>query len=126
WISIGSGASGTGNGVARFDIQPNSGPARSGSATVAGRTVTVNQDGGCTLSITPTGQAVPVAGGPGSVSVSGDGGCAWNAVSNVPWVAITRGAGGRGGGVVQFGVAEAVPAGAGRGTITHASWTISV
>ena len=126
WISIGSGASGTGNGVARFDIQPNSGPARSGSATVAGRTVTANQDGGCTLSITPTGQAVPVAGGPGSVSVTGDGGCAWTAVSNVPWIAITRGAEGRGGGDVQFAVEANATGAPRRGTLTIAGQTFTV
>ena len=45
-----------------------------------------------------------VGGGPGSVSVTASGGCAWMAVSNVPWITITGGASGSGAGNVQFTV----------------------
>jgi hypothetical protein len=103
WIGI-NGAGGSGNGTTQLDIQGNTGPARSGTATIAGRTVTVNQDSGCAISISPSTQPVPVGGGSGVVNVNGSGGCDWTAVSNVPWITITDGASGSGGGNVRFTV----------------------
>ena len=44
-----AGGSGSGNGTVRLDIQDNSGPARTGTATIAGKPVTVNQASGCTI-----------------------------------------------------------------------------
>jgi hypothetical protein len=46
FITIGSGASGTGNGTVTFTVAASSGAARSGTLTVAGQTVTVNQVSG--------------------------------------------------------------------------------
>ncbi len=46
WISITSGASGTGNGLVSFSVALNTGIARTGTITVAGQTFTVNQDAG--------------------------------------------------------------------------------
>jgi hypothetical protein len=44
WISVISGASGTGNGTVVYQVQPNlTGQARTGSLTIAGQTFTVNQ-----------------------------------------------------------------------------------
>src|SRR4029078_6805485 len=43
WLTITSGASGTGNGSVGFSIAANTGAARSGTLTVAGQTFTVNQ-----------------------------------------------------------------------------------
>jgi hypothetical protein len=44
WISVTSGASGTGNGTVGFQVQANiTGQARTGSLTIAGQTFTVNQ-----------------------------------------------------------------------------------
>ncbi len=45
WITVTSGASGSGNGSVRFSVAANSGGARSGSLTIAGKTFTVNQSG---------------------------------------------------------------------------------
>jgi hypothetical protein len=45
WITLTSGQSGTGNGTLTFTVAANSGPARSGTITVAGQTFTVNQSG---------------------------------------------------------------------------------
>ena len=126
WITIGAGASGTGNGTVRLDVQANPGPARSGTATIAGRTVSVTQDSGCTFTIAPSSQAVPVAGGAGSVAVTTAGGCAWTAVSNVPWITVTGGGSGSGNGAVEFTV-EANAGGAPRsGTITIAGHAFTV
>lgn len=44
WITITSGASGTGNGVVAFSVAANTGVARTGTITVAGQTFTVNQN----------------------------------------------------------------------------------
>jgi hypothetical protein len=126
WISITVGAGGTGNGTSRLDVQANGGPARSGTATVAGRTVTVNQDTGCTFSLTPSAQPMVVGGGASSVMVNTSGGCSWTAVSNVPWITITAGANGTGGANVQFTV-DANATGAARdGTMTIAGQTFTV
>jgi len=45
WIIIESGNSGTGNGTVRYRIPANSGNERTGVLTVAGKTVTITQDG---------------------------------------------------------------------------------
>lgn len=45
WITVTSGASGSGNGSTTYTVAVNSGTARSGTLTVAGTTFTVNQQG---------------------------------------------------------------------------------
>jgi Putative binding domain, N-terminal len=126
FIAIALGANGSGNGTVQLDIQSNTGPARSGTATIAGRTVSVNQDAGCTFSIAPSTQAVPVAGGSGSVIVTAGVGCAWTAVSNVPWVTVTNGGSGSGAGTVEFTVDANATGAARSGTITIAGQTFTV
>ena len=59
----------------------------------------------CSYSTAPPSASYPAAGGTGSVSVTAGSGCAWTAVSNVPWISITGGANGSGNGVVTFSVA---------------------
>jgi hypothetical protein len=103
WISIPTNnASGTGNATVRLDIQPNSDGPRNGTATIAGRVVTVNQEGGCQISLSPPSQVAPVGNGSGSVAVTAGAGCAWTAVSGASWIAVTAGASGTGSGTVQF------------------------
>jgi hypothetical protein len=46
WVTITSGASGSGGKVVVLNIAPNSGAARSGSATIAGQTFSINQGAG--------------------------------------------------------------------------------
>jgi len=52
FLTINSGATGTGSGTVQYTVAANTGAARTGTLTVAGKTVTVNQDaasgGGCT------------------------------------------------------------------------------
>jgi uncharacterized protein (TIGR03437 family) len=45
WITITSGANGVGSGSAIFSVQANTGASRTGSITVAGRTLTITQAG---------------------------------------------------------------------------------
>jgi hypothetical protein len=124
WMTIAGPAGGTGNGNVQLVIQSNTGPARTGTATIADKTVTVNQSSGCTISIAPTSQLMPADSGAGSVSVTTANGCAWTATSNNGnWLKVTAGASGSGPGTVNFTV-EMNPGGAQRvGTITIGSQT---
>jgi len=106
WITITGGAAGTGNGSVAFAITPNSGPQRMGTLTIAGQTFTVTQDEPCTFSIAPGSQTLGAAGGPGSISVTAGGSCAWSATSSNPeWLSISGGASGTGNGQVTFAAA---------------------
>lgn len=105
WLKILEGAQGTGTGQVVFDADGTAGPPRTGTLTIAGRTVTVAQGDGCITSITPTTQAVGAGGGSGAVSVTVGEGCPWSASSAVPWIAIASGATGSGPGEVRFTVA---------------------
>ena len=126
WIQIGSGASGAGPGDVSYSVAPSSGGSRSGTLTIAGRTLTVNQDGGCIYTLSARSADVPAAGGTGSVGVATSGTCAWTATSNAGWLTVTGGAGGTGNGTVTFSAA-AQPAGASRtGSLTIAGQTFTV
>ena len=46
WISITAGSSGTGSGTISYSVQANTGNARTGTITVAGQTLTINQSAG--------------------------------------------------------------------------------
>ena len=118
WIAVAGDGNRSGSATVQLDIQSNDGPARSGTATIAGRTVSVNQDAGCTIAIAPSSQAVAVGGGTGSVAVTASGGCAWTAVSTVPWITVTKGGNGSGGGNVEFTVDANATGAARSGTIT--------
>jgi all-beta uncharacterized protein/BACON domain-containing protein len=104
WITIGSPTSGSGNATVHLDVQANTGPARTGTATVAGDTVTVNQTTGCTISIAPKSQSIGIAGGTGMVTVTAGAGCTWTAVSQASWIHVTAGSSGSGNGAVTFSV----------------------
>ena len=130
WISITSGASGTGNSSVGFSVAANTGAARAGTLTIAGEVFTIDQAAGpasvCEYSITPTSQTLAATAGPGSpVNVSTASGCAWTTTSNAPWITVTSGANGSGNGAVGFNV-TANPGGARTGTLTIAGTTFSV
>lgn len=106
WISVTSGATGSGNGTVNFTIAANAGPARTGTLSVAGQTFTVNQAAGCAASINPTSQSVGAGGGTATdVAVTTSSGCAWTSTSNASWLTITQGPTGSGNGTVRFTVA---------------------
>lgn len=103
WLAI-SPTSGTGNLSATYSVAANVGPARAGSLTVAGQTVTFNQSGGCTASLSASGGIISGAGASGSVTLTmSSSACAWSASSDQPWVTVP--ASGTGSGVVNFTVA---------------------
>jgi hypothetical protein len=108
WISVTSGASGSGNGTVGFLLLPNLGAARSDTILIAGQTFTVNQAAvlpTCTYALSAPGITVPVAGGTGSFNVTAPAGCTWTAVTSASWITINSGASGNGNGTVAFTVA---------------------
>ena len=124
WIAITAGASGSGSGEVRFSSAGNSGPARTGSVSIGGRTVTVSQASGCSYAISPTAQDVAGTGASGAVTVTTAAGCPWTASSNAAWIATAAG-GGTGSGQLAFTVAPN-PGPARSGTVALAGQTFTV
>ncbi len=128
WLTITSGASGTGNGTVAYTVAANTGPNRSGTLTIGGKTFTVTQDSGCTFTISPTSQSVPNSGGTVTITVTTPNQqCQWTATvaANSPWITITSGAGGTGNGTVTITVAANT--GSNRsGTLTIGGQTFTV
>jgi hypothetical protein len=82
WLVITGGGGATGSAKVAYEVQPNGTTAtRSGTMTVAGKTVTVTQTSiDCTLSITPVFASFGPAAGTGTVQVTASTqGCAWSA-----------------------------------------------
>jgi len=103
WIVIGTG-SGSGSSSADFSVSPNQGPQRTGTFTVAGHTVNVIQENGCTFVLSPPSQSFSSAGGSGTIAVTTFPGCTWTAVSNESWINILAGGSGSGAGTVVYSV----------------------
>jgi len=101
WITVSSGEGDVPQ--ATLTVKPNASPARIGTVTVAGRTVTINQASLCRWLFAPTSHELPASGGSGNVLVFVIGGaCSWTAVPNASWIQITAGSSGTGGGLLQF------------------------
>jgi len=102
WITIVNGG-GSGSGNISFTVASNAGPARSGTITVADKTFTVNQGNGCTYVFSTGNTTFGGLGGSGSFNITAGGGCAWNAVSDSPWLILDSGTG-TGNGTISFTV----------------------
>jgi Putative binding domain, N-terminal/Viral BACON domain len=125
WITLNGQASRTGSGTVELVVASTNAGARSGTVSIAGRTVTINQLPGCSFTIAPQSAGVSFAGGAGKVTVNGSPGCAWTAVSNAEWIQIASGASGNGNGEVTYTVLPSVGA-ARSGTLTIAGQTFTV
>jgi hypothetical protein len=125
WAHVTSGASGTGGGTVAFSADPNAGPARNTTLTIAGQSFALNQDGDCGYAVTPDTLAKGNAAATDAVNVAALAGCNWTAVSNVPWVKITNGATGSGMGRVEVAF-DANVGPARNGTLTVATRTVTV
>jgi hypothetical protein len=125
WLTVTSGASGTGNGSVGYTVAANPNTVtRSGTLTIAGQTFTVNQQAApCTYAIAPSSNALPDTGGTGVVTVTAPTGCAWTSVSNDPWLTVT--AGGTGSGSVGYTVASTTTARTGTATIAGQTFTVT-
>jgi subtilisin family serine protease len=80
----------------------------------------------CTYALVPTSQTYTAAGGAASISLSTQTGCPWTAVSNAPWITITGGTSGTGGGTVSYSVAANAITAPRFATITIAGLTFTV
>ncbi len=127
WLTIATGANGTGNGTVTFNVAVNTGAARTGTLSIAGHTFTVNQAVACSGSISPNSQTIAAVGGVGSnpIAVSAPGNCTWSALSNDSWITVTAGALGTGNGSVTFTAGQNTGA-ARNGTITIARQTFTL
>jgi CSLREA domain-containing protein len=106
WITITSPTSGNSAARVDFTVDANTGPARSGKITINGitssvtLTYNVNQDSGCSFTLSPTSfPNVPATGAPfNTVTVTrSDPRCTWTAEvnpNNSSWIVITSGADG--------------------------------
>lgn len=128
WITIDSGASGSGPGTVTFTIAVNSGSAsRLGSLTIGGRTFFVSQAGrSCTFDINPGSVSIGSEGLTGTIAVSASTGCGWTASSSVTWISIVSGGAGTGDGTVTFSVAPNTGTAVRSGTITVAGRLFSI
>ncbi len=126
WIHVTSGSPGTGNGRVGYSVDVNSGAARQGTVTIAGKTFTLNQAAAsCGYSINPTSASYSANGGAGNVTATAGSWCDWTATSNDAWVHVTSGSSGTGSGTVGYSVD--VNTGAARvGTVTIADQTFTV
>jgi hypothetical protein len=131
FITVKSGAAGTGTGQAVLSVAANTGVARVGTATIAGRTVTVLQETAvattCAFSVSPTQAS---AGGPGgsiAVTITKTQGtaCAWIAQSQSTFLTIQGASAGVDSGSVT--ILAAPNTGAARsGTVLVAGQTVTV
>jgi len=128
WVSITSGASGSGNGTVNFSVQSNTCTGtRTATLTVAGETFTVTQAGvACSYTLSSSSRSFGAVGGTGTVGVTASVGCAWTATSNVPWITITSGASGSGNGTVSYSVQNLPSTDSRTGTMTIAGQTFTV
>jgi photosystem II stability/assembly factor-like uncharacterized protein len=128
FITITSGASGSGNSTINYSVAANSSTApRTGTITIAGQTFTVTQAATpCSFSISPTTRNFPASGGNNSVSVTAPAGCNWTAVSNASFITITSGASGSGNGTVNYSVSANSSTTPRSGTMTIAGLIFTV
>jgi Viral BACON domain/Matrixin/Putative binding domain, N-terminal len=106
FLGITSGSPGVGPGIVNYSVAANTAiTPRSGTLTIAGQTFTVNQAAAtCSYTLTPTSASSPAAGGSASVSLQAPAGCAWTAVSNAGFIAITSPTSGSGNATITYNV----------------------
>ena len=106
----------------------NLGGSRSGTATVAGQTVTINQAATlCLWSVSPLSRNAKANGEEGErVTVTAGAGCPWTATSNVSWITVTSRSLGERQRDRRYGVARNNTNAVRSGTITIAGETFTV
>jgi all-beta uncharacterized protein len=122
WITVGAGGSGDGPGTATISIAANTGSTtRSGSVTIAGRTLAVSQAGStCSYSLTPTSQSLPATSGSSSTVLTTGSQCSWTARASNNWITLSSSSG-TGGATIGYSVRANTSANRRTGTITIGS-----
>ena len=75
-----------------------------GSATVNLTVQTTGTCGGCVYNIAPLTGNFPIAGGTGTINVTTNAGCGWDADPSHNWITILSGESGEGNGTIQYSV----------------------
>ena len=108
WISVVNQASASnGNGIVNFTVAANNSlQSRTGTLTVAGQTVTINQTGTvCVLTLTPASAEVPPASSNGNFAVAASlSNCPWTAASSNTWITLTSSPSGNAAGTIAYAV----------------------
>ncbi|MBL8211755.1 MAG: BACON domain-containing protein [Bryobacterales bacterium] len=105
WVSITSGASGSGNGTVNYTVQANSTPsARSATLTIGGQSYIVTQAAACQYSLNPTSANYTASGGTANVTVTTTSGCAWSIAGNPAWISLNTGSSGSGTSSISYTV----------------------
>ncbi len=126
WLTITSGATGTGDGAVNYSVAANTGGSRSGTLTIAGQTFTVNQSG-CAFTLSYSSTPYPATVTNGSIGVTATGAnCPRTATDNRSWITITSGASGTGSGVVTFSLTANTSRNPRTGRITIAGSDITI
>jgi hypothetical protein len=102
WIAITTGSTGSGPGTVGFRVAASDGPPRTGTMTVAGRTVTIVQGDGCSVSLDPMTVNVDASGGTATINVETASGCGWSVSTETNWIALAGAANGTGRGQVRI------------------------
>ena len=130
WITVTSGASGSGDGSVGFTVGANSGAARIGTIAIGGQTFTVTQSSpaapSCGYAIQPASTSLAAAGGTTSITIQAAANCSWTAASNVSWLAVVGVGTGSGNGSVTISAPANTASGARTGTMTIAGQTLTV
>ncbi len=126
WVSLSPPASGTGSGTVTITATANTGNARSGLVTIAGKTYTVSQAALCTYSISPSSGSFGPSGGTSLISVTATtSSCTWTASESLSWVSLSSNSG-TGNGAISVTVdANTGAARTGSITIAGKAYTIS-
>ena len=129
WLTISSGANGTGNGTVNFQVAANAGVARIGGVAISDKTLVVTQAAPsapqCNYALPTASVTLAVTGGSTVVNIQADTGCSWAAASNVAWLAVSGVGVGTGNGSVTITVSANTGA-ARSGTVTIAGRTFTV
>lgn len=92
WMTL-STTSGSGIAAVTLTLAANTGPERTGTATIAGQTIRVIQASGCTYTVSPPSASLPPSGATGTVALATGAGCPWTASASAGWINLANGSG---------------------------------
>jgi WD40 repeat protein len=127
WITITRISRDNGGGGLTYSIGPTDAP-RTGSLTVAGQTVTIEQNTeACVYTVTSSSNEFGSGGGPGSIAITTQNGCPWTATTDSSWIILGTGNGtGTGSATLTYWVNASDTTATRSGTITAAGQTFTI
>ena len=107
WVSILSGATGTGPGIVTYSVVSNGAFAdRTGTVIIAGLPFTLSQNGLSCFDLSPSARTHGYSGSSGIISVTSISNCQWTVVNTNPWVSFTSTMNGVGNSTLSYMVAS--------------------